>query len=133
MRSIQSSTFLRRVLLLDAVSSGSMGLMLLLFAAPAAAVLNLPAALLSEAGLILLPFAAFVGYLASREIPGRAAVWVVIALNIIWVVDSTMLLFTGWVEPNALGYAFVVGQALFVAVLAELEYLGLRRSTAAAA
>lgn len=70
---------------------------------------------------------------ASPEIPARAAVWGVIGLNIVWALDSVVLLFTGWVEPNALGYAFILGQALFVAVLTELEYIGLRRSTALAA
>lgn len=132
MPSIQSSTFLRRVLLVDAVASAGMGLMMVLFAAPAAAVLNLPAALLTEAGLVLLPFAAFVGYLASRELPVRAAVWVVVAANVIWVIDSVVLLFGGWVEPNGLGYAFIVGQAVVVGLLAELEYIGLRRSLATA-
>lgn len=133
MLAVQSSAFLRRVLLVDAIASGGMGLMLLLFVVPAAALLNLPSELLSQAGLVLLPFAAFVGYLSSREVPSRVAVWAVIALNAVWVIDSVVLLVAGWVQPNARGYAFIVGQALFVAVLAELEYMGLRRSLATAA
>jgi hypothetical protein len=92
----------------------------------------LPAQLLSEAGLVLLPFAAFVGYVASRAMPARFAVWAIIVLNVIWVVDSIVLLFTGWVAPNALGYAFVVAQALVVAALADLEYVGLKKSAALA-
>jgi hypothetical protein len=43
-----------------------------------------------------------------------------------------VLLASGWVAPTALGYAFVLGQALVVAILAECEYLGLRRSRPAA-
>jgi hypothetical protein len=35
------------------------------------------------------------------------------------------------VQPNLLGYAFVIGQAAFVAVMAELEIVGLRKSAAA--
>jgi hypothetical protein len=66
--------------------------------------------------------------LASREQPARFAVWAVIGLNVLWAVDSFLLLATGWVAPNALGYVFIVGQALTVGVLAELEYVGLRRS-----
>jgi CHASE2 domain-containing sensor protein len=77
---------------------------------------------------VLLPFAAFVGFVASRREPARIAVWVIIAMNIVWVVDSIVLLFTGWVAPSALGYAFVIAQAAVVLVLADLEYMGLKRS-----
>ena len=37
----------------------------------------------------------------------------------------------GWVQPNPLGYVFVIGQAAFVAVMAELELIGLRKSAVA--
>jgi hypothetical protein len=43
--------------------------------------------------------------------------------------DSVLLLFTGWVEPTGLGEVFVIAQAVVVAVVAELELVGLRRST----
>ena len=36
------------------------------------------------------------------------------------------LLLSGWVSPNLLGEAFVLAQAIVVAVLAELEYFGSR-------
>jgi len=39
-------------------------------------------------------------------------------------------LLTGWVDPTNLGYLFVVAQALGVAMLAGLEYVGLRKSAA---
>jgi hypothetical protein len=39
-----------------------------------------------------------------------------------------VLLFSGWVAPNALGYAVVIAQAAGVLALADLEYMGLRRS-----
>jgi len=133
MSSIRSFSFLRRVLLLDALSSGAMGLGLLAGAGALSAILHLPAGLLTEAGIVLLPFAAFVGFLASREAPARAAVWLVIAMNVLWAIDSIVLLASGWVAPSALGHAFVIMQAAFVGVLAELEYIGLRRSAALAA
>jgi hypothetical protein len=129
----QSNGFLRRVLLLDAVSSGGMGLLALLFTTPIAGLLNLPVGLLTQVGLVLLPFAAFLGYLVSRPAPSRLGVWIVIGLNVLWVIDSVLILVTGWVEPNALGYAVVIGQALAVGVFAELEYVGLRRGRLALA
>ncbi|HVF18608.1 MAG TPA: hypothetical protein VNA21_16915 [Steroidobacteraceae bacterium] len=133
MQSKASFSWLRRVLAIDAVSSAAMGLGLLVLAPTLAPLLNLPLDLLREAGAILLPFAALVGYLASREQPARAGVWTVIALNAVWTVDSIVLLLSGWVEPNGLGYAFVIGQAVVVGVFAELEYVGLRRASLAAA
>jgi hypothetical protein len=133
MQSKSSFSWLRRVLAIDAVSSAAMGLGLLVLAPTLAPLLNLPLDLLREAGVILLPFAALVGYLASREQPARAGVWTVIALNAVWTVDSIVLLLSGWVEPNGLGYAFVIGQAVVVGVFAELEYVGLRRASLAAA
>ena len=128
MQSKPSFSLLRRVLAVDAVSSAAMGLGLLVLAPTLAPMLNLPLELLRDAGMILLPFAALVGYLASREQPARAGVWTVIALNAVWSVDSVLLLLSGWIEPTGLGYAFVIGQAVVVGVFAELEYLGLRRA-----
>lgn len=132
MTAIQSSTFLRRVLLLDSVSSGAMGILLLTCSGLLAGLLNLPAELLREAGMVLVPFALAIGFLGTRTRLSRIAVWAVIAINAIWAIDSVVLLFTGWVQPNLLGYLFVLGQAAFVVVMAELEYIGLRKSTALA-
>ena len=132
MGSIQASTFLRRILWVDALSSGAMGLAMLLASDALAAVLQLPVQLLSGAGIVLLPFAAYVAFLASRTHLSPLAVWSVIGLNVLWVIESVLLLMSNWVAPNALGAAFVVAQAVAVASFAQLEYLGLRRSPAAA-
>lgn len=120
-------SFLRRVLALDAVASGAMGLGLAVFAPLLAGWLGLPLDLLRESGLVLLPWAAYVGFLATRRQPPRIGVWSVIALNALWTIDSIVLLMTGWVDPSALGYAFVIAQAIVVGVFAELEFVGLRR------
>ena len=45
--------------------------------------------------------------------------FVLIALNALWAVDSVLLLFSGWVETTLLGECFVVGQALLTALVAE--------------
>jgi hypothetical protein len=46
---------------------------------------------------------------------------------------SIALLFSGSVSPNLLGEVFVVAQAIGTGVLAELQYIGLRRSGSALA
>ncbi|WP_151632010.1 hypothetical protein [Noviherbaspirillum aerium] len=133
MLNFQSPLFLRRVLLADAAAGAATGLLMLSGAGMLESLLNLPAALLKTAGASLLPLAAFLVWLGTRKAPSRTAVWIVIAVNAVWVVESFYLLLSGWVAPNALGQAFIVAQALAVAVLAELEYFGLRRSPSAVA
>lgn len=132
MSSIQTSTFLRRVLLLDAASCAGMGLLLLTCHGSLSGLLSLPAGLLREASMVLLPFALLLAFLSTRARLPRSAVWAVIVVNAIWAIDSVVLLFSGWVQPNLLGYLFVGGQAAFVALMAELEYIGLRKSVAVA-
>jgi hypothetical protein len=124
------SQLLRRALIADAAITGATGLALLAAAGPLAALFGLPDQLLRYAGVSLLPFAAFVGALSGRESISLTAVRVVIAANALWVVDSLLLLVTGWVDPSVLGYAFVIGQALIVAAFAELQYAGLKTSPA---
>ncbi len=132
MTAIQTSTFLRRILVLDAVSCAGMGLLLVTFSGWLSGVLSLPVGLLQQASAVLLPFALLLAFLSTRARLPRAAVWAVIVANAIWAIDSIVLLFTGWVQPSLLGYLFVAAQAAFVAVMAELEYIGLRKSAAVA-
>jgi hypothetical protein len=121
------SPFLRRSLILDAVASGATGALMLAGAGLLEGWLGLPAALLRAAGLVLVPYVAFVGYLATRETLTPAAVWTVVAANGLWAAASIGLLLSGWVAPTALGYAFVIAQAAVVAVFGELQYVGMRR------
>jgi hypothetical protein len=50
--------------------------------------------------------------------------------NALWVVDSLLLLVSGWVSPTSAGYAFVIAQALVVLMYADFQIVGLRRSGA---
>lgn len=120
-------TFLRRVLVLDAATSGLMAIALLAGADALSPLLGLPKSLLIGTAAVLVPFAALVLWIATREALPRAGAWIVIGLNALWVADSVLLLFTDWVAPAALGTAFVLAQAAAVAVLAELEFVGLKR------
>jgi len=58
----------------------------------------------------------------------KALVLIVIVGNAAWTAGSVALLFSGRVTPNLLGEAFVVIQAIATGALAELQYIGLRRS-----
>jgi hypothetical protein len=125
---ISSSQFLRRALLADAIFSGAGALAMAPGASMLAARLDLREALLLETGLLLFAYAALVGWLGSRASVPKLVVAVVIAGNAAWTIASVALLFSGSVSPNLLGELFVVAQAIGTGVLAELQYIGLRRS-----
>lgn len=123
---IGQSTLLQKALAADAVITGVTGVAMFLGAGFLASLLGLPVALLRYAGLSLIPFAAFVAVMATRDQVSRVAVRAIIIANALWVVDSFLLLLTGWVEPSLLGYAFVIGQAVIVAGFAEVQHMGLK-------
>ncbi|MFV3414802.1 hypothetical protein ACQCLI_25455 [Pseudomonas nitroreducens] len=125
---LQSSPLLRLTLKVDAIAGGAMGLLMALAAQPLGELFGLPFVLLLVAGIVLLPLALVLYWMSQQPALSRIGVWAVIALNALWVVESVALLVTGYVQPTALGYAFVIGQALVVLLLAELEFFGLRRS-----
>jgi len=133
MSAFHPSPLLRRALLADAVISGATGVLMLAGANLVDGLLGLPAGLLRETGIILIPYGVLVGVLGLRERVTAAAVWAVIACNGLWAVGSIGLIASALVSPSILGYAFVVAQALVVAAFAELQYMGLRRPAAVAA
>lgn len=121
------ATFLRRVLAVDAISCVAMSAGMIAGASLAAPLLGVPATLLEGAGVALLPFAAFVGWLASRETPLAVGVRAAIVINALWIVESLLLAAGAGASPTTLGTVLIVGQALVVATIAELEYVGLKR------
>ena len=126
---LSSPLFLRRVLWLDALSCVACGLLQLLFNESMPRWLGLPSALLNGTGLFLLVYAAVVAFVATRTPPPRAIVWLLVAGNLIWAVDCVLLLASGWLSPTGLGTAYVLLQAVTVTLLAELQWLALRRQS----
>ncbi|MCO5121516.1 MAG: hypothetical protein M9951_18030 [Burkholderiaceae bacterium] len=115
---------LRNVLGIDAVTCLAMGLALMALARPLGGLFDLPPRLLFFAGLVLLPCAALM-YAAARSAgPNRALAWSVILGNLAWIVASVGVAVA--LAPASLGMAFLLAQAAVVAVLAGLEYRGLR-------
>jgi hypothetical protein len=103
---IRPSVFLQRVLAADAATCVATGLLMLFGAGALAPWLGIPPTLMRYAGASLLPIAAFIASVAARDSSPRVLVWAVIAGNAAW------------------------SQALVVALFAELEFVGLRRSSA---
>ena len=130
---IQPSLFLRRAVQADSVFSGVSAVLLTFGAGEFAPLLNLPEALLRETGLFLIAYAALVGWLGTRQSMPKALVVIVIAGNAAWTLASIALLLSAAINPNLLGEAAIAMQAIAVGALAELQYIGLRRSSNALA
>lgn len=121
------SPFLRSVLLVDAAASGAMALLLAAGAGFLGPFLGLPVSLLFWAGVVLIPWTALLLMLARRTKTSRLLFYDVVVINALWVAASLGILVGGLVEPNLLGTAFIIAQALAVAGLAVLQLAGLRR------
>lgn len=129
---IAITPFLRNALRLDAGVSGAAALLLVGGASPLAPFTGLPAALLFWSGVALMPFVAALVVVARRTAVLRLVLVDIVALNALWVAASFGLLASGLVQPTAPGIAFVVAQALAVAVFAVLQVIGMRRAPVAA-
>jgi hypothetical protein len=123
---IRISPYLRRVLALDAVTSGVAGIAMIAGAGMIAGLTGLPSALLFWAGIVLLPWTAALTFFASRQAIPRLALVDIAAINALWVAASVGLLVTGWIAPNVLGVLFVLAQAGAVLVFTLLQVGALR-------
>lgn len=128
---ISISPFLRYALIADTLATGGTAIVMIAGAGVLGPLLGLPERLLFWAGVALVPFVAMLLATARRQAVSRLVLIDIIAINVLWVIGSFGLLFSGSVAPNLLGIAFVTAQALTVALFAELQFVGLRRAAAA--
>lgn len=131
--SMNVSPFLRNVLYADAAMSGAAGLLMIVGAPTLGPLLELPVDLLRWAGVLLVPFVAMLILVARRLSAPRLALLDIVALNAAWVIASFGVLLSGAVSPNAIGFAFVIAQAIAVAVLAALQFSAWRQARSVAA
>ena len=130
---IVNTPFLRTALLVDAAFSAGGALLMAAGAPLRASLLGLPQPLLFWAGLVLVPWVALMLALSRRPSVSRILLIDLIGINVLWAAVSIGLLITGAVAPTALGYAFVIAQAAAVLLFAELQFIGMRRSSVAVA
>ncbi|MBN6033918.1 hypothetical protein [Amycolatopsis sp. 195334CR] len=112
---------LRNVLRLDALASGAVGLVLAALCAVLAEPLGIPVAVSLTAGVGLVGWAVFVGWVSSGLKPGL--VREVISINVLYVLGSAAYAFLGGL--TGLGVAFVLVQAVAVLGLTALQVTGL--------
>ncbi|MCW3815937.1 hypothetical protein ONA91_15950 [Micromonospora sp. DR5-3] len=127
-RPAADAKLLRFALKQDAIGSGANGVVYVVVAAIFGELFGLPAAFLYPIGVFLVAWAATLLLLAARPTVSRAAVGVVMAVNIAWVVASVELLVAGWFPLTGLGTALVIVQAVVVAGFTVLQFAGLRKA-----
>lgn len=113
---------LTTILTLDAMTCAVMGLLLVFAAEPVSALTQISAPLLFWAGLLLLPIACFMAFVARAS---QAPAWAVTFIglgNLLWVIASLVLPLIGAITPNVFGWVFLLVQAGVVAFFAWLEW-----------
>ena len=126
---LHPSALLRLALRADAAVTSANGAAYLLAAPLLHDLLGLPAGLLRGLGCFLLVFGAAVGFLATRSTISAGAAATVVAVNLLWAVDSVAAAVAGWGSPTPVGTAWVVLQAAVVSGFGGLQWVGVRRGS----
>ncbi|WP_417460554.1 hypothetical protein [Kordiimonas sp.] len=126
-KTAQTFPLLKYALIGDAIASGGTGLLMAAGAGFLGDMLGLSVSLLTYAGLFLLPYAAAVAFVGTRKAINRRAVWPIVILNLLWVVDSFVLLASLEPAPTIFGVVFVAFQAVVVLAFAVAQAVGLRQ------
>lgn len=123
-----SPRFLRGVLWADAASCFASGALQLAALDALPRLFGLPQLLLLDTGVFLVAYALLAAWAASRPVPPRGWVALFAAGNLAWAAGCGLAV--ALLQPTALGVAWIVMQAIAVLVLADLQWMGLRRGGA---
>lgn len=119
----------RYSLIADAVICGALGTLAIAAAGPLADAMHLPANLIRGAGILLVPYVAYLAYIVSRNLINTVTIRVAILVNVLWAVGCAFVLLSGLVDPNALGVAFIVVQAVGVLLIGAAQHVGERHDS----
>jgi hypothetical protein len=119
---------LKNILLINAVSSGATGLGLIAAPAMIAPLFGTSHTTpFVEVGIFLVAFAAFVFFVARKNIPTENAVRLIIALDSSWVIVSLGVIMFQLFNLSTLGYFFIGAVGGWVALMAFLQFNGLKQ------
>ena len=113
---------LKPILILDAVTCVVMGLLLTLLPDVLSPITGIPMDILVYSGLVLFPVAALMAIVARRYTQSSAAMVIIVAGNVLWVIASVGLMLSPAVQLTVIGQVFIAAQAFVVAALAVVEY-----------
>jgi hypothetical protein len=121
---------LRNVLFVNGISSGVTDLLLVIFAGSIAGLFGVTAvAPFTEVGIFLMAFAALDIYAATRTPMHTQQVQLITILDITWVVVSAVILIFRPFQVSLLGNLLIGGVAVWVALMAYLQYSRLQETT----
>jgi hypothetical protein len=121
---------LKNVLLVNSLSSGATGLLLVAAPAPVSRIFGVTELWPFVAtGVFLLMFAllVYLAYLSKRI--SKSLVKSIIYLDEVWVVASLVLVFATLPQLTVIGHALILAVAAWVALMAYLQYKGLDAGT----
>jgi hypothetical protein len=125
-----TSLLLRRTLQANGIFSSLGGVILIAGAGPITAFLGLKTlTVLIVAGIVTLLYAVSLFMTAARPSIDRRTGMTYALLDSVWVIASVVILFTGWVPLTTEGKWAVGLVAVIVAIFAELQFLGSRRTS----
>ena len=115
-------------MLINALSSGATGLLLMSFPGYTAQLFGVPAKMpFVVVGIFLLLFALFV-FAQSRSNPmNKRWIKVIIAIDVLWVIESLVIVFPGLFTFSNMGNLLIVAVALWVTLMAVLQGKGLKQ------
>jgi hypothetical protein len=120
---------LRIALRADAIFCIAAGAIGLAAAQPLSALLGIqPPLALSILGAIVALYGVFLLYTAAQAQVSRRIVVTALVLDIVWVIDSAVLLYTGWLPLTSAGMWTIGLVALAAAAFGELKFFGLWRT-----
>lgn len=125
---LQGGRLLRLALVLDGIATGATGLLFVALMSVLDSVFGVPATYLLEVGLFFIAYGVVVLWIGTRdEINGKAATAVAV-VNLLWTVDSAVILAAGFLDLTTLGTLTVVGLAAVTAVFGAAQLTGVRRA-----
>lgn len=125
---IETSALLRFALRADGIVSLTAGVLTCALLPALPAVFGASSAHLLAVGIFMAAYGLAVGALSRRVRMDQRLMGGIVIGNAGWVLASLCLPLSGWITPTAIGVLLIVGQALLVAMLSLLQFLGLRQS-----
>jgi hypothetical protein len=126
---VRLSLFFRRAVTADAIGTTATAALMSLEATLLGAALGLPAAVFVAIGVALLPYVGWLLWLATRDTVARRVAMLPVLLNAVWAVDCLAVLWLA-AEPTTFGKTFVLLQVGVSVLLAEMQWIGLRKRCA---
>jgi len=132
-RQVQPGALLRKVLMTDAVVSGLVVLLLILGAEAVAGITGLPVVALRVVGIALIPWVVLLLWVQTRRSVAPATVWTVIGLNALGAIICLALALAANIGMSASATVFIGINGVGALLLAQAQFVGLRRSGPSAA